>query len=108
MCLFGLGVSFTLFGVNCFFHDKISQGINYSPHFSYFIKLCVVQVNGSVLQALERIPGRIPVLSKSSIFRHQLSGVLVALVAGFFLVQQHELPQIPDTETLAKVAFRLF
>lgn len=106
--MFGLGVSFTLFGVNCFFHDKFSQGINYSPHLCYFIKPCVVQVNGSVLQALERIPGRTPVLSKSSISRHQLSGVLVALLAGFFSVQHHELPQIPDTETSAIAAFRLF
>lgn len=68
----------------------------------------LVQVNGSVLQALERIPGRTPVLSKSSISRHQLSGVLVALLAGFFSVQHHELPQIPDTETSAIAAFRLF
>lgn len=99
MCLFGVGVSFTLFGIDCIFQNKNSQGINYSPHLRYFTKLCVVQVNGSVVQAPELNPRENSCLSKSSIFRHQLSGVLVALVAGFFSVQQHELPQIPDTKT---------
>lgn len=56
MCLFGVGVSFTLFGVDCLFQNKNSQGMNYSPHLLYVTKLCVVQVNGNVVQALEMNP----------------------------------------------------
>lgn len=70
MCLFGVGVSFTLFGVDCLFQNKNSQGMNYSPHLLYVTKLCVVQVNGNVVQALELNPRESSCLSKSSIFRH--------------------------------------
>lgn len=57
MCLFGVGVSSTLFGVNCVFQGKNAQGINYSPHLCYFIKLCVVQVNGSSYKLLRESQG---------------------------------------------------